>query len=303
MQVEQIIYGGWSNNIRISNGMVELIITAEVGPRVLRFGFVGGTNMFCENPGDLGKTGGEDWRMYGGHRLWAAPESIPRTIAPDNSAVEIRQEGGEVVFRSALEPSTGLQKEIRLILDEGGRVTITHRITNHNLWAVPFAPWALSVMDAGGKAIIPLPPRATHAENYLPTVPLVLWAYTDLGDPRWTWGQKYFMLQQVPGAETPQKVGVAVPARWAAYANHNQLFVKTFDYDPKATYADFGCNIETFTNEHMLELESLGVYGPVEPGDWVEHIEQWQLFADVPMPQNDADIDRDILPRALEVLG
>jgi hypothetical protein len=46
----------------------------------------------------------------------------------------------------------------------------------------------------------------------------------------------------------------------------------------------------------MLELETLGPMSDLQPGESVEHIEHWRLFRDVPTPQNDGDVDRDVLP-------
>ena len=60
-----------------------------------------------------------------------------------------------------------------------GRVRVTHRLHNRGLWPVTLAPWALSAMAPGGTAILPLPPRGSHADNLLPVSHLVSWAYTD----------------------------------------------------------------------------------------------------------------------------
>ncbi|MYB54434.1 MAG: hypothetical protein F4X77_19875, partial [Acidobacteriia bacterium] len=68
--VEKIPYAGWPNCYRLSNGEVELIVTSDVGPRIIRYGFEGGQNFFVELEEDLGKTGGDNWRLYGGSRLW-----------------------------------------------------------------------------------------------------------------------------------------------------------------------------------------------------------------------------------------
>jgi hypothetical protein len=54
VKVEKIEYKGWRNCYRVSNGEVELIVTSDVGPRVIRFGFVGGQNVFKEFPDQLG---------------------------------------------------------------------------------------------------------------------------------------------------------------------------------------------------------------------------------------------------------
>ncbi|MEY3150524.1 MAG: hypothetical protein RLY92_751, partial [Chloroflexota bacterium] len=88
--IEKISYSGWPACWRLRNSTVELIATSDVGPRVMRFAFVGGENVLCELPDTLGKTGGTQWRNYGGHRLWHAPESRPRTYHPDNTPVLVQ---------------------------------------------------------------------------------------------------------------------------------------------------------------------------------------------------------------------
>ncbi|MHC4506228.1 MAG: hypothetical protein ACYTFI_23280 [Planctomycetota bacterium] len=253
--MEKVAYAGWENCYRLANGTVELIVTADVGPRIIRFGFEGGENEFKEFDEMLGKTGGDEWLIYGGHRLWHAPEEKPRTYFPDNVPVEVEETDGVVRVRPPVETTTGMAKEIDIRLDpDSARVELTHRLTNTSLWAVELAPWALSVMAEGGRAVIPLPPRGSHEENLLPANSMTMWAYTDMADARWRWGRKYVMLAQDPAATVPQKVGLMVPDGWAAYANGGRLFVKRFPFDARATYPDMGCNVETFTNADFLEL-------------------------------------------------
>ncbi len=57
VKVEKTEYKGWRNCYRVSNGEVELIITADVGPRIIRFGFPGGQNLFKEFAEQLGALG------------------------------------------------------------------------------------------------------------------------------------------------------------------------------------------------------------------------------------------------------
>ena len=47
-KIEQLSWGGWPHCYRLSNPEIELILTADVGPRVIRCGFVGGPNVFKE---------------------------------------------------------------------------------------------------------------------------------------------------------------------------------------------------------------------------------------------------------------
>jgi len=302
--VEKIDYGGWPNCVRLSNGMVDLVVTADVGPRIIRLGFVGQDNELKEYEEMLGLTGGDEWRIYGGHRLWHAPEVQPRTYYPDNAPVKVEQREGFVRLVQPSETTTGIQKEIDLRLSpDKAHVRLTHRLRNANLWAVELAPWALTVMAQGGKAVVPLPPRGPHEENLLPTNTLTLWAYTDMTDPRWTWGSKYLMLRQDPEIETPQKLGAMVPDGWVAYARNEHLFVKRFNYVAGACYPDFGCSVETFTNADMLEIETMAPLVSLQPGAAVEHVEHWYLFHDVPMPHNDDDVDAHILPKIRGMQG
>ncbi len=296
--MEKVSYGGWKNCVRLSNEIIELIVTADVGPRIIRFGFAGGDNEFREFEEMLGKTGGDEWRIYGGHRFWHAPEVHPRTYYPDNSPVDVEQHADCVRIIQPTEPTTRIQKEIDLHLSpDTAHVKLTHRLRNTGLWAVELAPWALSVMAQGGKAIIPLPPRGSHEENLLPANTLTLWAYTDMSDPRWTWGRKYVILAQDPDMASPQKAGLMVPDGWAAYARGGHLFVKRFTYVPAARYPDWGCSVETFTNAEFMEVETLAPLVNLEPGGVSEHVEHWFLFDDVFVPDDDADVDKHVLPR------
>jgi hypothetical protein len=177
-------------------------------------------------------------------------------------------------------------------------VVVTHRLRNTGVWPIAVAPWALSVMAAGGTAILPLPPRGEHNEkNLLPNGHLVTWSYTDFSDPRWGWGAKYIRLRQDPQNPKAQKIGTPDPEGWAAYSRNGHLFIKTFPYEAGKEYPDRGSSAELFTNGEILEVETLGPLVVLQPGQSVDHTEEWFLFDGVPSPASDADNDRSILPK------
>lgn len=297
MQVEKIEWGGWPNCYRLSNDVVELIVTADVGPRIIHFALVGGDNVFYVNQNLLGKTGGDAWVNYGGHRLWHAPEDPVRTYVPDNSPVEVvTSDPNSIEFIQATEDATGIQKILTVELGMGADVTIYHQLHNHNLWAVDLAVWGLSVMAAGGTSIMPLPHRGTHPAALLPNTQLIFWPYSDLTDPRWTLGREYILLRQDSNAAQPQKFGATVRDGWLAYVNAGVMFLKQFNYDPAAIYPDLGCNGEIFTNNVMLEVESLSRTLRLEASNSIVHQERWSLHDDVATPQNDADVHQHIQP-------
>jgi len=282
LKISKEEYGGWPNCHRLSNGIVDLAVTTDVGPRIIRFGFVEGENEFKEYPGMLGQTGSDEWRIYGGHRLWVAPEDRERTYQPDNERVALEEDGGTVRLVQPTEPANGIQKEIEVRLsDSEPLVEVTHRLRNTNASAVELAPWAISAMAPGGRAIIPLPPRGSHEGSLLPTSTIALWAYTDMTDARWAWCQRYVALRQDANPTTPQKAGFVAPDGWAAYQRDDHVFLKRFVYSQDGRYPDLGCNVEVFTNKEMLELETLGTLVCLQPGAVVEHVERWSLFRGV----------------------
>jgi hypothetical protein len=270
-------YCGWRESYWLSNGEVELVAPSEIGPRILRYGFMGGQNVFHNFAHALGKSGEPQWQNRGGHRLWVAPESAV-SKALDNGPVEIEAGDLGLLIRQPTEPESGMAKEIEISLAEkGSRVTVRHRVINRNPWPVRFAPWALSVMRPGGTAVAGFPARFRHDERLLPTNPLVMWGYTDFSDPRWRFTRRFVLLRQDPSAISPQKTGLFSEDAWAAYSVNGDLFVKRARADAGQPYPDYGCSVEMFTNQNMLELETLGPLREIEPGGMVEHAEEWSL--------------------------
>lgn len=292
---KKLTYGGWPNCIRLSDGKTELVVTTDVGPRVIRYARIGGENVLKEVAAELGKTGGDEWRSYGGHRLWHAPEAKPRTYAPDNSPVAASWRDGALTLTQDTEKLTGVQKEISIRYAKDGQVWLTHRLTNRNHFAVELAPWCLTVMAPNSRAIFPQEDYISHADHLLPARPLVLWHYTNMADPRWTWGREYIQLRQDPRADGPQKVGLLNTKCWAACTRGDDLFIKRYAFDPEAAYADGGCNTETFTNADMIEVETLGPLTGIAPGATVEHIEVWSLHKKS-VGETDAEIAKAIEP-------
>lgn len=290
MAVANVPFGGWPNNLRLSNEHAELIITLNVGPRVISYRTSEGSNVFKNFDEQLGGTGEAEWKSRGGHRFWLAPEDPVLSYLPDNTPVQHRVLSDLAVeVENAPNEQLPIRKITKATLDTAStRVTVTHRAENHGDAPLHVATWGLSVMQPEGVEIIPLPPLGEHPRDLLPTRPMVLWAFTDMSDPSWRWGRRFITLHQQNAG--PTKLGLAHRERWIAYHRADSLFVKTIDYHEGAVYPDFGCNFETFTNEEMLEVEALGPLVELAPGDATEHTEHWDLFGGVaPPPVDDED--------------
>lgn len=294
--MEKITYFGNIGCVRLFNGSVEVVVTVDVGPRIIRYAFPGGENILGELPEAEIQTPLGPWKPWGGHRLWTAPEANPRSYVPDNEPVEYRAETGHSLhLRQKVERETGIQKELVVNLaDEGSRVTLQHIITNRNLWAIEVAPWAITTMHGGGSAILPQEPYRSWDECLLPARAMALWYYTDLSDARWTIGPKYIRLRTDEELSAPQKIGIMNKQGWAAYHRGTTLFVKRFAYEEGAAYPDFGSNNEVYTAASNIEVESLAPLRRLEPGESAFHEETWELFTGVEIGSTEEEIERAI---------
>jgi hypothetical protein len=305
--VEQVEYRGWKHNLRLSNNDVELIATLDVGPRIISYRLKQGKNVFKEYEDQLGKSGESEWMIRGGHRLWTAPEDLTRTYAPDNGPVEARELApGQVRLTPKPDAEYGIQKEIELHLAErGSGVTVIHRIKNLGSNPTELAPWALSVMAGGGVEVIPLPPKRPHPgsvknasspADFAPNLRLMAWPFLDFQDPRWHFGSQYITLRH-DTTKGPTKLGLFHRQGWVGYLNGGTLFLKRFEFQEGKHYPDGGVNYETFSNQDMVEMESLGPLVRLAPGEVVEHTERWELVPNVRDVKTDADIDAHIRPK------
>lgn len=305
LTVERVEYKGWKNNLRLDNGKVELIVTLDVGPRIISYRLKNGRNVLKEYDDQLGKAGESEWMIRGGHRLWASPEDPNRTYTLDNEPVQAETLGDGHIRVWGPVDSAGFQKELEIRLDtEGSGVTVTHRLRNAGKEPTEVAPWALTVMAPGGVEFIPLPEKEPHpedatkatAEEFAPRGSLILWSYFDFADDRWTFGHKYITLRQKDRG--PTKLGLSHRKGWAAYLNDGTLFVKRFPYHDGQTYPDRGASYETFTNSDMLEMETLGPLVRLAPGEATEHVETWLLVDGLGSIDSEEQIDQVIRPIA-----
>jgi hypothetical protein len=265
--------------VTLENAYLRVDALAQAGPRVVR-AFVHGIseNLFAELPGLKIETPLGDFSMQGGHRLWHAPEAMPRTYAQDDFGLTVEEHDGSLTLTGAVELLTGMHKtvEIKLMPDRTG-LTIQHTLTNQGLWPVEIACWAITQLPLGGLAILPQPTQPADEHGLLPNRSLTLWSYARWGDQRLRLHDDYLLLRgeaEVP----PFKVGYLNPHGWLGYLRKGVLFVKRFDPQLSLPHPDRNCNAEVYVNHLFLEAESLGPLVRLEPGQSTAHLETWEFY-------------------------
>ncbi|MSU22963.1 MAG: hypothetical protein EXS32_03980 [Opitutus sp.] len=282
--------------LKLASRAIELVVTTACGPRVVSLRPLAGRarNLFLQIPANEPRAHG--YLLRGGHRLWHSPEHIVRTYQPDDAPLAVRVLPRGVALTQPTEKLTGLQKAMKLELLGDRTVKVTHTLTNRGRAAVECAPWALTMLRAGGYGVLPLPPKGSHvAGDLLPSYALVPWTYTDLALSVWE-PHRDFLGINVPRAKQAQKLGITNYPGWSAYWLDGVTFLKFAPIIAGARYPDLGCCWETFTNGAMIEFETLGPLGKLAPGQRTTHVECWGVLEGVAKPDTDAAFAKSLAP-------
>lgn len=279
--MEKIQYQTFQNCVRLSNGTIEIVVSTDFGPRILAYNFVGGNNVLGIHAEEKTETALGEFKPYGGHRLWIAPENMPNSYAPDNAPVEYHfdEQANSIRLIQPPEPISQTQKEITVSLDEkGSGVTVHHKITNLGATEIELAAWALTIMRGGGEVFIPNEPFAPYsADTLLPVRNLTVWSYTDLNDSRWTFDKDFIRLRVDKKQAEPQKLGVLNKQNRVEYRLADVIFTKQIEYMENAVYPDLNSNVEIYTAGDFIEIETLAPLARLTPKSATEHTEYWRL--------------------------
>ena len=281
-----IQYPGFGNCLEIANDFVRVVVTLDFGPRVIRYSFTNGENILYEDTDRVffssGKAfderygEGSVWYVYGGHRIWTAPEKYPQTYYPDNDPVDYQLTASGAVFTAPVQRVNqyGYTLEVSL-REDSSEVQLRYRVTNYGQDPVTLAPWAITALSQGGTEIVPQPDCDTFTA---PNRQIALWPSARMTDRRLTWLDRYMILRQDREAKRNFKFGINSQHGFAMYFNRGDLFVKRFPVIVDGYYPDGGMSFETFTNGLFLEMESLGELKTLMPGESTCHTETWTLF-------------------------
>lgn len=290
INIKEVEYLNFGKCIAISNDYMEVFVTIDLGPRIIKCNLSDRENLMFTDPErvfnqDVSETFGIDkiWYIYGGHRMWVSPENMPLSYYPDNDKVIYTLTSNGAIFTPPPQKINNVSHEIEIIMcDDKPQMNVVHRLKNVSDKAITGAVWCLSVMDRTGVAVIQQPQEDTEL---LGNRILALWPYTDMSDERVFWGENYIALKQIPRFEKKFKLGINNTSGWIAYINHGYALVKSYSPNhPDGRYPDFGVSTELFTNEFFLEAETLSELCDIQPNETISHTETWTLVDNVQKP-------------------
>lgn len=282
MEYSKATWEGYEGCYRCIVGTAELIITTGFGPRILSLTTDGTKNiLYVDTEETLGHG---DWRLYGGHRLWIAPE-MNDTYVPDNDPC-IVEEGEDSLSVSSRDERLGLKKTLT-ILDENGLIRIDHTILNESDTLVTGGIWALTCVNNIGTAFFPW---GTKGSWDLKKV--VYWRRwmdhtSEIGDKQFKPTDDLFLVTPT-GREG--KVGSACWEGFIGVTAPGFTFIKMFHRLPVNSYPDDNCAAECYTGPHFTELETLSPLVTFHPGEPLTHSEYWLIASHSVDPTDGAGV-------------
>lgn len=259
------------------------MVTLDFGPRIIFLGkdskqnilFEDIDDVFCMNNKNHQRIFGKNnsWHIYGGHRFWMSPETI-LTYAPDNDKVKLKIINENTFeFIAPIQKITNIQF-VLLIKIKNNEIIINHQIINHDNKPKLIAPWAITALTANGIAKFKL---NNEDNGFLPNRNLILWSYTDIKDQRLTISNHEVNLKMNPNIKRAFKIGTNNKNNKVSYQYKNLCLDIESKYIKDVNYPDNGCSLEVYTNQHFLEIETLGPLTNLKPKQKIIHLEKWIL--------------------------
>lgn len=263
----------------LSTDKMEMEVTVEVGPRIISLKKNGGENiMFLDINDEINKDvsevygKNEMWHIYGGHRIWVSPEDLA-TYYPDNEKVEYSICGNSVIFTNPIKKGN-LDRTLEIKYLSENTLDVIMKVKNNGKDEQKLSIWALTVLKCGGKLTIPLEQKDT---GLLANRNFVYWSYSDYNDPRVAIDNEKLTMLSNPNVDKAFKLGFYKEEIKATYEILNTIFTKEITAEKDAEYPDYNCNLETYTNKLIHEVETLGAFKSLSAGQESIHTEKWTI--------------------------
>ena len=263
----------WGNVLFLEEYNIRVGVALDFGIRVVYLSAAGMENIFYEQPNDLSDhfVTSSGWRLYGGHRLWTAPES-DLSYCPDNDPVSYELLPNGVKVTQKCDPWLLMEKSLTITF-ENGKVCLTQGVKNCGDAPITCATWGVNTLKPGNAEVAFW---GTDPGDYTPRRRINLWANTNVHDPRLHFDKSRLVATYEPLTDYC-KLGLYTPEGVATYTGHGQKFTLFFPTHSVEECPDGGCNFELYMGAKFVELETVGTVTTLQKGESASHQEFWQI--------------------------
>lgn len=287
LEYKEVEFENFGKCLSISNEKIKILVTVDIGPRIIYFGLINGKNVlfndikrdYVEDLEVIKNYYGEDKirYRYGGHKMLTLPEIMPDSFYPDNNPLTYSITPNGAVFFQDEQEKNDISISLELILNESSNdLMIVHTLKNTSKVEQSIGISASSDMNPSGTLIIPQ--NQSFTSKLLPNRSFAFWPYSKTNDKRLYLGNDFITIKHSEDNKDEFKFGLNNYSNWAAYINDDNIFIKNYVHNKKAKYPDFNSSFEVYVDENLLEIKSLSPVYNLEPQNIIKHVENWSLF-------------------------
>jgi hypothetical protein len=268
MEIKKIKFENFSDCYECSIGSNKLVICADIGPRILYLSTGASGNILFEDKKNSHTN--SEWRLYGGSRLWIAPET-GSSYAPDNSPCKTQLDRDRITVTQT-KAGADLVKSM-LITEKNGNFSIAYSAQNTGAFPVFCALWSITCALPKGTVFFPWGNNSKEWQ----TKKIVYWQKwleysTNVESSQFVPGKDLFLIN--PSGETG-KVGTSGYGGFIGITADTYTFIKKSKRIESGVYSDDDCAIQCYTCSDFVELETLGPLQSIMPGLSTTHEEEW----------------------------
>jgi hypothetical protein len=281
-QSKFITENAFQNCIELSNASVRVVLEPNVGGRVLKYEINGNNILYVDS-----LQNGLSFSLEKlAHRISAGRFDIgPYRITPEHYILWQGEWDAVITgshsarFISQVDTATGVQLIRDFILDSlTSKFSCTQTIRNISSENKRYCFWSRTFVRGGGKTIVPLNPHSRFPMQYI--------AYGNNKDLLFKPEVESNLLiteNQFVLSETAKynKYEMDGEQGWMAYISTDSLlFFKQYKVFPDSVYGEMtGCTASVwFYKDEIVEIEPIGPWQWVSPGEEVSFTEHWYLF-------------------------
>ncbi|MDR0751110.1 MAG: hypothetical protein LBF12_00760 [Christensenellaceae bacterium] len=282
--VVDVVDGFTGRLLKIKEGIIEVHVTLDCGPRIIWLSKEGGDNIMFNDldeqiTKDVSSLYGrrKKWRIYGGHRIWLAPET-DETYYPDDEPVRFEVGAKGVKFYPPVRMINDAQIQLGISFESKNVLKIDSEVVYKGDDELKCALWGLSVFKSGGRMRLALNAEDT---GYLPNRNIVFWPYSDMKDPRFILTNEFLELKSDKQCEKPFKVGLYQKNFQVDYEIKTELGItkieKRIISASDGSYPDYSCNFESYISNLIHEIETLTPFSILKNGQNIKQVEYWTI--------------------------
>lgn len=281
VNITEINYKEYGKCLRVTNDIIEVIVSIQYGPRIIKYGYVNDINHFAEGIEDKVVTENGDYYIIGGHKFLYLSENENNVYVPDNKKVQYESIENGIRFIQETEERTYLQKIIEIVFEGDAKLKVLHKIVSTNPFDVNVSMSAITTMNNNGIELIPL----EKSQGNAPDKSFVFWPYSNLKDPRVYFGDKYIAMKVNENVYENFRIGFNMKLTRALYYSRNQLFVKEVQEEKSlekcSSYPNMGSKYESFISKNYIEMQTNSPKHLLKSNGCIEHLEIWNLYKEV----------------------